>query len=595
MKTGNYFTDNADLVESFDRLVPWPEVVPLAEGKDADVAQTVAAWREVLAVAGRYIGTEIASRAAQVDELGVVREGGTVDMSAPVKENLRGLAALGLSGPSIPVRYGGGGLPFTMNTMLIEMLARACLSTEVQHVFHSAPAALIHRFGTDDQRAKYLPKLASGAWLGAVAMTEPQAGSDVGNLSTSATREGDDWLLNGRKQFISAGSGQFAIVLARCVPGSKGLEGLGLFIADRWSAAAPESAASGPGAGAANYAVERAEHKFTIKGSPTCALLFERSRAEALGKPGEGWKMILTFMNESRVGVGIQGVGVATAAFEAACDYAAARVQMGRPIREHPMVAEMLLDMDTTVRGMRALLLEASLRLDRTLFAEAAGDGSPAARRAARELRELTPLVKWYGAEETIRVCRLALQIHGGNGVVTEYEVERHLRDSLILPIYEGTSQIQGLMTVRDLMRAVFANPLSLVGAGPSAWLARSSFTGETGRDFSAARGAHVAALRSLVLGLVRRKGVRALRARLSDDDLGPFLLNAERIAETLAHLHVARALAEQVRIVPERGRWAARAARRARLVAERNLRQIRAGDGGVFAQIASWRRERGA
>ncbi len=589
MKTGNYFTDNADLVESFDRLVPWAQVVPLAEDPGASVAETVAAWREVLAVAGKYIGTEVAARAAKVDELGVVRANGGVDMSEPVKENLRGLAALGISGPSIPTAYGGGGLPFTVNTMLIEMLARACLSTEVQHAFHSAPAALIHRFGTEAQRARYLPKLASGEWIGGVAMTEPQAGSDVGSLTSTATREGDHWCLKGRKQFISAGSGQFSIVLARCLPGSKGLDGLGLFIADQ-QLVGPDGVAH------ANYAIERAEHKFTIKGSPTCALAFEATRAEALGAPGEGWKMILTFMNESRVGVGIQGVGVATAAFEAARDYAATRVQMGRPIREHPMVAEMLLDMETTVRGMRALLLEASLRLDRTLFAEAAtGGASPELKRASRELRELTPLVKWYGAEEAIRVCRLALQIYGGYGVVTEYEVERHLRDSLILPIYEGTSQIQGLMAVRDLMRAVFAKPASLVGTGPSAWLARSSFAGETGRDFSAARRAHVAALRSLTLGLVRRSGLRALRGKLGDDELGPFLLNAERIAETLAHLHVARALAEQARVVPERGRWAARAARRARLVAERNLRQIRAGDGGVFAQIAAWRRERGA
>ena len=591
MKTGNYFTDNADLVESFDHLVPWARVVPLTEGPGANVAETVAAWREVLAVAGKYIGTEIAARAAKVDELGVVRENGGVDMSEPVKENLRGLAALGISGPSIPAAYGGGGLPFTVNTMLIEMLARACLSTEVQHAFHSAPAALIHRYGTDQQRARYLPKLASGEWIGGVAMTESQAGSDIGNLTSSATQEGDHWCLTGRKQFISAGSGQFAIVLARCVPGSKGLDGLGLFIAGQ---RAPTS--DGPsGTATANYTIERAEHKFTIRGSPTCALSFEASRAEALGNPGDGWRMILTFMNESRVGVGIQGLGVATAAFEAAREYAATRVQMGRPIREHPMVAEMLLDMETTVRGLRAVLLEASLRLDRTLFAEAAGDVSPGVKVASRELRELTPLVKWYGAEEAIRVCRLALQIHGGNGVVTEYEVERHMRDSLILPIYEGTSQIQGLMAVRDLMRVVFAKPASLVGAGPSAWLARSSFTGETGRDFAAARRAHVASLRSLTLGLVRRRGLRALRGRPTDEDLGPFLLNAERIAETLAHLHVARALAEQARIVPERSRWAARAARRARLVAERNLRQIRAGDGGVFAQIAAWRRERGA
>ncbi len=572
MSASNFFTGNPDLVEVFDKVIPWARVVGAVEGPGADVAATVSTWREVLDLAGRYIATEIAPRAAKVDEIGVIRENGLVRMNGPMTENLRGLAELGLASPSVPAEFGGAGLPFTVTMMIGEMLARADLSTQVQHgIGWNSPAALIYRFGTEEQKARYLPPLAKGEIMGAVAMTEPQAGSDVGRLTTTATpRQDGCWILQGRKQFISAGQGDLVIVLARSV-GSSGLDGLGMFIADREGD---------------NYVVERAEHKFTIRGSPTCALLFERTRATPLGKPGDGWKQILTFMNESRLGVGIQGIGVATAAFEKASEYAAQRVQMDKPIREHPMVAEMLLDMETTVTGARALAYTAAVLQDLVLFGHD--------EQAARDLRELTPLVKWYGTEGVVRVCRLALQIHGGVGVVDEYDVGRFMRDSLITPIYAGTSQIQSLMAVKDLMKATMRRPRSLLGRGPSRLLADASFDGRVGSDFASARGHIVGVLRSLMLRLVRRKGPGLLRgAPLADEDFGPILLHSERITEALAHTHVARVLAERARHIPERRRLAERAARTARLVAERNRRAIALDDGSVFERIAAWRSER--
>jgi len=572
VSTSNFFTGNPDLVEVFDKVIPWDRVVAAVEGPGADVAGTVSTWREVLDLAGRYIATEIAPRAAKVDEIGVIRENGQVRMNEPMTENLRGLAELGLASPSVPVDFGGAGLPFTVVMMIGEMLARADLATQVQHgIGWNSPAALIYRFGTEEQKARYLPPLAKGEIMGAVAMTEPQAGSDVGRLTTTATpRQDGCWILQGRKQFISAGQGDMVIVLARA-PGSSGLDGLGMFIADREGD---------------NYIVERAEHKFVIRASPTCALLFEGTRATPLGKPGEGWKQILTFMNESRLGVGIQGIGVATAALDKASEYAKQRVQMGKPIREHPMVAEMLLDMETTVTGARALAYTAAVLQDLVLFGHD--------EQAARDLRELTPLVKWYGTEGAVRVCRLALQIHGGVGVVDEYDVGRYMRDSLITPIYEGTSQIQSLMAVKDLMKATMQRPRSLLGRGPSRLLADASFDGRVGSDFAAARGHIVGVLRSLMGRLVRRKGPGILRgAPLADEDLGPILLHAERITEALAHTHVARVLAERARGIPERQQVAERAARTARLVAERNRRAISLDDGSVFERIATWRSER--
>jgi alkylation response protein AidB-like acyl-CoA dehydrogenase len=569
----NFFTGNADLVEVFDRVIPWARVVAAIEGEGADVAGTVSTWREVLDLAGKYIATEIAPRAAEVDAIGVIRENGQVRMNEPMTKNLKGLAELGLASPSVPPEFGGAGLPFTVTMMIGEMLARADLSTQVQHgIGWNSPAALVYRFGTDEQKARYLPPLAKGEMMGAVAMTEPQAGSDVGRLTTTATDRGDGcWILQGRKQFISAGQGDMVIVLARCVAGSTGLDGLGMFIADREQT---------------NYVIERAEHKFVIRGSPTCALLFEGTLATPLGKPGDGWKQILTFMNESRLGVGIQGIGVATAALEKASEYAAQRVQMGKPIREHPMVAEMLLDMETTVAGARALAYEAAVLQDLVMFGRD--------EKAARDLREITPLVKWYGTEGAVRVCRMALQIHGGVGVVDEYDVGRYMRDSLITPIYEGTSQIQSLMAVKDLMKWAMQRPASLLRRGPSRTLANASFDGRVGSDFAAARGHIVGALRGLIGRLARRKGPGLLRgAALDDADLGPILLHAEKLTEALAHTHVARVLAERAKRIPERRALAERAARTARLVAERNRRAIALDDGSVFERIAAWRSER--
>src|SRR5438067_279490 len=318
----NYFLDNPDLVETFDRLVPWDRIVPVTQGAGADVADSVATWREMLAVAGEYIGTEIAGRAKQVDELGVIRDGGRIETSEPMKANLRGLADLGLVGLSLSESYEGSGLPQTVNSFGVEMIARACSATMVEFgIGYTEPAAMILRFGSDDQKRRWVPRLVRGEVKGAVAMTEPQAGSDVGNIQTVARVDGDSWRLTGRKQFISAGNGEFVIVLARAVKDSKGLDGLALFLVDR---------------DGDNYMVERAEHKFPIRGSSTCSLVFDGSRAELLGEVGAGWREILTFMNESRIAIGLQGLGIGEAAYAKAMKYATER---GRTVARRPDAA----------------------------------------------------------------------------------------------------------------------------------------------------------------------------------------------------------------------------------------------------------------
>jgi hypothetical protein len=312
-------------------------------------------------------------------------------------------------------------------------------------------------------------------------------------------------------------------------------------------------------------------------------------------------------MNEARIAVGIQSCGVAQAALSAAQEYAAQRVQMGKPIREHPLVAEMLLEMETTVAGLRALWMEAAVAYDlvqgflRQLRGMSEVDPERPAlevrlRRIERYLRELTPLVKYFGSEEAIRVARTGMQVFGGYGVVKDYEVERFLRDSLILPIYEGTSQIQSLMATKDLLKAVMRDPRSLLAAGGhSPWLASARFEGSLGRQFSAALRDFGRALNWLVWDAARRIGPLRMTAvfrgqdELSEADLEYVLLSAERLTQMLAHLHIGRLLAQQAERWPERRPLAERFMRRTADVCALNARRIVRGDRDALEAIEAW------
>ncbi len=601
MKSENYYSANKDLTFYFEKVIDWDKLVPPFKepGDTTPNADIAATWRDVLGMAGEYVGKEISQRAIEVDRLGTPHKG-DIKVSPPMAQNLGGLAELGLIGLALPREYGGEGMPFSVQAALIETLARADAATMVQYAFYMSPATMIVRYGTEDQKRAWVPRLAKGEIIGWVAMTEPEAGSDVGNVATYARRQADgSWRLTGRKQFISSGNGQIGIVLARSVPGSKGLNGLSLFVV-------PRCVPDGHGGERENYEVERAEEKICINGSPTCALSFGDAYAEIMGYPGDGWKQITSFMNEARVAVGIQACGLASAALVEAEGYAAQRVQMGKPIREHPLVAEMLLDMQTTVAGMRALWVEAAVTydleqaLERQLAAMAEADperGAVEARRKRLEryLRDLTPLIKYYNAEQAIRVARTGLQVFGGYGVVKEYEVERLLRDSLILPIYEGTSQIQALMAVKDLMKSVLRRPQSiLTAAGVTPELGKVRFAGEMGKSYRSALGEYSGAVRWLMLDLVKQLGPQRAAGLLSgsgprEEDLQYILLSAERLTQMLAHLQIGRLLGQQALRWPERRPLAERFMRRAADVCHLAARQIKRGDRDALEAIEQW------
>ncbi len=570
----NFFTDNDDLQFHFRQGLPWDRFVPLWEEgfRFPDGPQSLTEARELyqesLTEVGEFVAREVEPRARAIDQEGVDFKDGRVVLPPGLLQNIEGLKRLGVMAVNLPREVGGFNFPLTVGTALTEILSRACTNTLLLHTFHQAPAVMVLRFGSPEQVARWVRPLASGEISGAIAMTEPDAGSDLGALSTRAEPDGDGFRLTGSKQFITNGCGDVCVVLARSEAGSKGLEGLSLFVVPR----ALE--------GKENFRVARPEKKFVIRGSATCELAFDGSRAELLGPRGGGFQEILTFMNEARLVVGVQGLGIAEAALQAARGYAGRRVQMGRPIARHELLADLLFDMEVEVAALRALIYRTTALYDRVLGLERPGARARAAELATlkRQVRELTPVVKWFGAERTLWVARAAVQVHGGYGVMAEYDVERHYRNALVLPIYEGTSQIQALMSLKDQMKWALGKPWRLLG-GPLRVEAPHDPMGDALREMASEYNRafrYVAndavGLSGVVRGLLGRGGPSA-------EDLGYAMLSAERLLAMLAYTRAAEALAAQASADTRRRRLAERFVHRSLPLLRMHGEIVRSGD----------------
>ena len=339
------------------------------------------------------------------------------------KDELAEMGQLGFLGMLVPETYGGVDAGMVAYTLALEEIAvgdGAC--STIMSVHTSVGCMPILKFGTDAQKERFLPKLASGEWIGGFALTEPQAGSDASNLRTTAKRDGDHYVINGAKQFITSGkNGQVIIVFAVTDPAA-GKKGISAFIVPTDT----------PG-----YEVVRVEEKLGQHASDTCQLAFNDMRIPAelrLGAEGEGLKIALSNLEGGRIGIASQSVGMARAAFEAARDYARERVTFGKPIIEHQAVAFRLADMATRIAAARQMVLyAASLR-------EA---GLPCLKEAS--------MAKLFASETAEAVCSAAIQTLGGYGYLKDFPVERIYRDVRVCQIYEGTSDVQRIVIARDL------------------------------------------------------------------------------------------------------------------------------------------------
>ena len=339
------------------------------------------------------------------------------------REAIGEMAELGFFGMLVPEQWGGCETGYLAYAMTLEEIAAgdgAC--STIMSVHNSVGCVPILKFGNDEQKAKFLTPLASGAMLGAFALTEPQAGSDASSLKTRARLEGDHYVLNGCKQFITSGQNAGVVIVFAVTDPSAGKRGISAFIVPTDS----------PG-----YSVARVEDKLGQHASDTCQILFEEVKVPVgnrLGEEGEGYKIALANLEGGRVGIAAQAVGMARAAFEAARDYARERSSFGKPIIEHQAVAFRLADMATDVEAARQLVLHAAAVKDA---------GQPCLKEAC--------MAKLFASERAERVASAAVQVLGGYGYVEDYLVEKIYRDVRACQIYEGTSDIQRLLIGREL------------------------------------------------------------------------------------------------------------------------------------------------
>ncbi len=340
------------------------------------------------------------------------------------RETVRRMGELGLMGIAVPEGWGGGGGDTVAYAVALEEVSRACAAHGVvMTVNNSLYCEPVARYGTDEQKARFLTPFASGQKIGCFSLTEPEAGSDATNQSTLARREGDAYLLDGRKIFVSNGREADAALVFAQTDRTKGPRGISAFLVEK---------------GTPGFTVVKTEEKLGIRASDTAEFLFEGCRVPAssrLGEEGQGFRIAMTTIDGGRIGIGAQAVGIAVAAYEAAVAYARERKSFGVPIGQHQMVQWMLADMATGIEAARLLTLRAACLKDR---------GEPFGPEAA--------MAKFFASETAMRVATDAVQVHGGYGFIKEYQVERHFRDAKITQIYEGTSQIQKLVIARHLL-----------------------------------------------------------------------------------------------------------------------------------------------
>ncbi|MFK7881647.1 acyl-CoA dehydrogenase family protein [Roseobacter sp.] len=341
------------------------------------------------------------------------------------RAELTEMGALGFLGMLVPEAYGGMDSDNVSYATVIEEIAASDGACSTILSVHSSVACVpIAKYGTDTQKQTYLPKLASGEWIGGFALTEPQAGSDAANLRTTAVRDGEYYVLNGAKQFITSGKNAGLIIVFAVTDKGAGKKGISAFIVETDT----------PG-----YEVVRVEEKLGINASDTCQLSFTDMMVPAenlLGEEGEGYKIALANLEGGRIGIASQAVGMARKSLELARDYAAQRHAFGGPIANQQGVSFKLAEMATEVEAARQLV---------RLAANCKDEGLPCLKEAS--------MAKLFASEMAERVCSSAIQIMGGYGYLKDYPVERIYRDVRICQIYEGTSEIQKLVIARDLMR----------------------------------------------------------------------------------------------------------------------------------------------
>jgi hypothetical protein len=446
-----------------DRLVDWEGLLELRRGGGVDVPAEVAAYRTLLETTAKLAaGFERKARENWHLEAELTEDGGARS-PAHIREAYEELRAAGLVSLGVDEAYGGFGLPALIVGMCLQMISRADPSLMMVVGLQTGAADDIQKFGSEEVKRAWLPRFSSGEVQGCMDLTEPQAGSDLGGITTRATELPDGRIrVDGQKIYISNGGAEVHLVLARdadTFEASKGTtNGLSLVLVP-WHR--EDGARNG-------VRVARLERKLGIHGSATCEVVFDGAIGVRLGRKGQGFRAMLELMNAARLGVAAQALGLCEAALHDATSYARQREQFGVPIGKHPLVMTMLAKMVVNTEAVRALLYRTYLMLDRNRARETAlartelSAGERAMlqgdlERDTIQVRLLTPLCKYFATEICDDLTRDAMQVFGGIGYTMDADVAKLHADSLIMTIYEGTSEIQASFALKEMGKGALA------------------------------------------------------------------------------------------------------------------------------------------
>lgn len=519
-------------------IVDWETYFRYRKGSDADVEGEVAALRGVLETCAE-VCERLQGPALEDWESSPTLEDGRVRLPDHVQHGYEELRRAGLVSLGVAEAYGGFDLPVLLCNIAIQMVSRADPSLMTIVGLQAGVAEDIQKYAPEELRRAYLPRFVSGEIQGAMDLTEPQAGSDLGAILTRAVEEDGGCFLTGEKIFITNGGAEVHLVLARdddTFEASKGTtKGLSLFLCPR---TLPEGEAN-------RVYVERLEDKMGLHGSPTCAIRFDRAQAWRIGGKGEGFKAMLDLMNNARLGVAAQAIGIAEAAVEEAVRYSRERKQFGVSIGEQPLMKNLLARMILNLEGSRALLYRCSALIDHNRAIEShlarEKDLSGAERAELERVHErnavcyrlFTPLAKYLATENCDDISRCAIQVHGGIGFMDDSAVGKLHRDGIITTIYEGTSEIQVSFALKEIGKGA----LGIVFE-------------DLRKELGALAGGDLAPLAEKVLaGIARIEEVsNALRK-----DFAYALLSARAMAEMAIHVIVGAELVRQAARAPSR------------------------------------------
>lgn len=555
---------NSDMQLFLDHRVDWERYFRLRRTDAVNVAEEIDTYKAILGTLGEVCeDIEAGARDRWHEEVKLVD--GQVAVPPHIAAGYEKLRAAGLVCLSLSSAVGGYGLPMLINTFYLEMVARADSSLMTIVGLQAGVASDIEKYGSDEVKRQYLPRFASGELQGSMDLTESQAGSDLGGIVTRVTEEGGRYFIDGEKIYITNGGSPIHLVLARdakTYDRTKGTtSGLSLLLCP---ATLPDGTANG-------MRVSRVETKMGIHGSPTCVIEFDRAEAFLLGRAGGGFRAMLDLMNNARLGVAAQAIGVAEAAYRDAREYAAQRVQFDKPIIEQPLVKSMLTQMAINLQAARALLYRTCALIDltealRVYLDSDRGKADPnrstfedEMKHNAQLIRFFTPLCKFYATEISNEVTRKGIQAHGGIGYMAESAAGHYHSDSIITTIYEGTSEIQASFALSEMSRGALFTTLEKL------------------RDELAPLRAQYPDLVDLVCEAINKWITESIPALMGDPQYA--LLNAKRVCEMVIDVVVAAELLMEASLSEVKRELAASFVHRRMLAVEMNARRIGSGD----------------